>query len=359
MTTLLQARLDSALPPLVQDPAGPPSDIQWMPPGQHKIVPHVDGKPRPVTITVDRAFADQVAAQVREMRARADRAEGDLPYLDFNHEDGPAAGHVTELYWAGEDPKTGGIRAKVQWTEGGLAALKGRSFRRFSPQWLSDPQSLAPMGVGENLGGLVNRAAFQTIQPVVAKRGDHNHHIMTEAEKSELNQLITGAMKPISDRLTALETKSAELVTAAGAAAKAALAGVETRLQAVESAGSDRAKTEAKSRVAAAVTAGRISPQDTKAIEFWEGALVTNASAGEQLDRLPINPAFLKITQGANGGAPNPGTPAPDTAEGFAAVVKASYADGKTTRGEALTKAIAAHPTGYDAWRKANGKPGL
>jgi len=359
MTTLLQARLDSALPPLVQDSAGPPTDIQWMPPGQHKIVPHVDGKPRPVTVTVDRGFADQVSAQVREMRARAERAEGDLPYLDFNHEDGPASGHVMELYWAGEDPKTGGIRAKVQWTEEGLAALKGRAYRRFSPQWLSDPESLAPMGVGENLGGLVNRAAFQTIQPVVAKRGDHNHHTMTEAEKSELNLLITGAMKPISERLTALETRSAELVTAAGAAATTALAGLETRLKAVENAGTDRAKTEAKARVAAAVTAGRISPQDSKAIEFWEGALVVNASAGEQLDRLPVNLAFLKMTQGANGGAPNPGTPAPNTAEGFAAVVKAGYADGETSREAALTKAIAAHPEGYEAWRKADGKPGL
>ncbi|MFO1461879.1 MAG: phage protease [Verrucomicrobiota bacterium] len=356
----IQARLQGAQPQILNSAAGAdlPGDIQWMPPGTHRIVPFVDGAAKEVTITVGPEFAATVAAQLRDMRAKAALGEGDLPYLDFNHEDGAAAGHVTELYWAGEDRKIGGIRAKVEWTSAGKSALTGREYRRFSPQWLSDPKTMAPVGVAENLGGLVNRAAFQTIQPVVAKRGDHNNHTMTETERNELTQLITSANKPIIDRLAALEAKSAsgDPATIAANAATTALAGIETRLKAVETQGTERVKSDAKARVAAACAAGRISPQDQKGIAFWEGAIAANPEAAEQLDRLPVNPAFQRLTQGSAAGNPAPDT---DTAEGFASVVRAGYADGKKTKEASLTAAISAHPKGYDAWRKANGQPGL
>lgn len=358
---LVQARLNASLPSLVGTAEGSviPDDIQWMPPGTHRIVPFVEDEPKEMTITVDARFAGVVAGQVRDMRTKAAAGEGDVPYLDFNHADGPASAQVLELYWAGEDRKTGGIRAKVQWTTAGRDALAGRQFRRFSPQWLTDPKTFAPVGVAENLGGLVNRAAFQTIQPVVAKRGDHSTKTtMTDAEKNEMSLLITGAMKPITDRITALETKSAELVTAAGQAATTALAGLETRLKAVETSGSDRTKSDAKNKVAQACAAGRLSPQDTKGIAFWENAVATNPEAAEQLDRLQVNPAFLRITQGTNAAA-HAATPDGDTAEGFAAVVKAKSADGKISKGEALKATMLLHPAGYAAWRNANGKPGL
>ncbi|MFO1461258.1 MAG: phage protease [Verrucomicrobiota bacterium] len=331
-----------------------------MPPGTHRIVPFVEGEPKPFEIEVNAKLAELFGRQVDAMKARADAGEGDLPFLDFNHDGGRASARVHSLYWGGSDRKTGGIRAKVEWTAAGRAALAGREYRRFSPQWLIDPETSAPLGVNENLGGLVNRAAFQAIHPVVAKNGQNHKPAMTEKETADLSALITGHLAPITTRLSALEAKAASIETAttASAASASAITGLTARLDAIESAGVNRTKTEAKGIVAKACAAGRISPQDTKAIAFWEGAIEKDPTAAEQLDRLPVNPAFLRVTAGGagNGGAPAPDT---DTAEGFAAVVRAGYADGKTPRSQALAKAMAAHPKGYAAWRQANGKPGL
>lgn len=361
--TTAQARLESATPQILDVAQGDtlPTDIQWMPPGTHRIVPFVEGEPKPFEIEVNAKLAELFGRQVEAMRARADAGEGDLPFLDFNHDGGRASARVHSLYWGGSDRKTGGIRAKVEWTAAGRAALTGREFRRFSPQWLIDPETSAPLGVNENLGGLVNRAAFQAIHPVVAKNGGHNQRpVMTESERNELTNLITGQLAPITTRLSALEAKATAIETQATAAASSASAitGLTSRIDAIEGAGQTRAKTEAKAIVAKACGAGRISPQDTKAIAFWEGAIEKDPTAAEQLERLPVNPAFLRVTQAGagNGGAPAPDT---DTAEGFAAVVRAGYADGKATKSQALAKAMDAHPKGYAAWRDANGKPGL
>ena len=148
-----------------------PTDIQFMPPGVQDICPWVDGEPWPMTIKVDQELADKLNSQLQVMRQKASKVEGDVPFIDFNHEDAEASGEVLELFWGGPEAVNGGIRMKIYWTDAGKAAIQGKMYRRFSPAWSINKDTNEPVGIGTNLGGLVNRAAFQKIQPIVAKSG--------------------------------------------------------------------------------------------------------------------------------------------------------------------------------------------
>jgi Mu-like prophage I protein len=160
-------------------PANAPSDIQWMPPGEHTIQPLVEGEAtdEPFIIQVVPELAERLDGQLQDMRQKAQNGQGDVPYLDFNHQDQEASGEVTQLYWGGDDPKTGGIRAKVIWSDAGKAALEGRRYRRFSPQWEVDEKTMEPVGLSPNLGGLVNRAAFQNIAPIMARSAQSSFRV--------------------------------------------------------------------------------------------------------------------------------------------------------------------------------------
>jgi hypothetical protein len=307
MPVHVHAHLATPLTPLITEGAPIPEDIQWMPPGRHTIVPFVNDEAQEMSITVDAALAEAATSDFAALRTRAAAGQGDAPYLDFRHLDQEASAEVLDLYWAGEDPKRGGIRAKVKWSAAGRAALEGRSFRRFSPRWLMDPDTLGFIGVDANLGGLVNKAAFQTIQPVIARRGDLNQPTaMTDADKNEFKQLITDATKPLADKITALEAKAAA-APAAGAAtvqASAALTDLENRVKAVEATAKTTTAAQAKAAVQVHARRGAIPPQDTELVSFWEAQYQANPEQAEKvLAKLPGNAALAQVIQAANGGA--------------------------------------------------------
>jgi hypothetical protein len=288
---LIRAQLSTALATAPQLP----DDIQWMPPGRHTITPLVGEKPTTFTLEVNAALAARVSAEFETLRTRAAAGEGDVPYLDFNHQDQAASAEVLDLYWAGDHAKTGGIRAKVKWTKAGRDALEGRSFRRFSPQWYSHPDTHEFQTIAENLGGLVNRAAFSTIQPVVAQRGDHNTTTSNMTD-TELKAALTEALKPVTDRLTALETKATSAATIPDA--------VETRLKALETATGKTTAAQAKAAVAVHARRGAIPPQNTDVLAFWETQYQADPDKTEKvLAALADNPALAQVTQAGNGGA--------------------------------------------------------
>ena len=145
-----------------------PQDIQYMPPGSHRIHASRGGKPVSLGITVDSVTAFTLDAFLQAQLAKAADGTDDRPFFDFNHEDREAAAWPTEFYWAGTDPKTGGVRAKVEWSGAGRTAVEQKTFRRFSPTFIPD-QSGHVISSETNMGGLVNRAAFKKIQPLFAK----------------------------------------------------------------------------------------------------------------------------------------------------------------------------------------------
>jgi hypothetical protein len=146
----------------------PPSEVQWMPPGEHTIVPLVDGKPRQVKMRVTPQMAATANTQLQTMLRKAQAGEGDPPYLDMGHDDKERMALPQEISWGGDDAKTGGIRMKLKWLAGGSNALKEGRVCKISPQWEMDPDTLEFAGVTENLGGLVIRSAFKQNAPIMA-----------------------------------------------------------------------------------------------------------------------------------------------------------------------------------------------
>lgn len=167
-----QARLST--PIVLQLGKELPSDIQYMPPGKQTVAPSVDGEPMEMEITVTARYAEIFNRAAESMIAAAKAGQGDLPFGDFNHEDSAASVRPTKFWWGGEDPVTGGVRMDTPWTGTGAASLRNGEFVRWSPQWVFSRKTLEPLGLPCNVGGLVNRAAFKTIAPVVSAKGEES-----------------------------------------------------------------------------------------------------------------------------------------------------------------------------------------
>jgi hypothetical protein len=307
-------------PVLVAAGGGDEFDIQWMPPGMQSPVCFVDDEPRQLNFTVTANHARAFNAQLQRLINLAKAGKGDLPYIDFNHEDGRASGRPTELYYGGEDPKCGGIRCKGKWTASGKSAVTGEvpDFTRFSPEWLFD-DSEEPIAIGVNLGGLVNKAAFKTIASVKAGAATNKNKTMTKAEFTEW---MNEALKPITTEVAALKTaqgKGAATDPAAGngtldvATLEKALAkGLEPinlKLKEFETNAEAGRKAQAKAAVGKFITApgnpnGVIAPADTDAIAFWENAYLANAADAEkQLGKMKASstPRRFITDAGSNG----------------------------------------------------------
>lgn len=235
-------------------------DIQIMPPGTHVITPiGPDGKPITLTVTVTEHTARALEAARNKYQAEADAQVGDAPYIDFNHDDGPAAGWIKSIYWGGDDPHTGGVRAKVEWSDAGREAIEGRLFRRFSPAFFIDPATSQITGAPVNMGGLVNRAAFRNIAAFFAQSTSQN--TMTEEQIAAL-----------LEENTTLKRRIAELEAQLAAAAK----------------------EKAEAVVADAAKDGRIPPAP-EVKSKWVAAILADPSARELLASLPPNPALQTI----------------------------------------------------------------
>jgi len=293
----------SAISTGIEMPGGDvlPDNIQWMPPGTHHVKPSVGGKATPMTVTVTPQMATEFNAQLQELRADAKAGVEDEPYIDFNHDDKERAGEVMELYWGGDDPKAGGIRARINWSAAGKAAVLGRNYRRFSPQWAFHKKTHEPIGVMTNLGGLVNRAAFTNIAPVIAKRASAATNNKTKMNEQEIQDAIAAgiarAFKPVNDRLAALESNTANNRSTAAAVAptldanaigEAIAKGMKPLMDKFENAEKNALKAQASAAIRPHIDRGAIAPGDTETIGFWENAWLANAKNAEaQLTKLP------------------------------------------------------------------------
>jgi phage I-like protein len=173
-----------------------PSDIQYMPPGTHRINASRGGKPVTLEITVDATTADTLNAFLQAQLTKATEGNDDRPFFDFNHEDREAAAWPTEFYWAGDDLKAGGVRAKIEWSGAGQSAVKEKTFRRFSPTFIPDDQGKV-IGSETNMGGLVNRAAFKSIQPLFAKGNLGSPSSSMAASESAHSDPVQSAPTPL------------------------------------------------------------------------------------------------------------------------------------------------------------------
>lgn len=261
---LLIAKQHSFISVLADD--SEPGEIQFMPPGTHTITPHTaDGSPTTITICVDAA----TAATLESARA-ALTAQGD-PYLDFDHADGPAAAWVKEFYWAGDDPTSGGVRARVEWSARGREAVRGREYRKFSPTFqISQPDAQGicrVVGTSLNMGGLVNRPAFTSIAPLAAKDDSTTINTNHTHKMPDMQDNTTAELELLKKELDSLREENQSL---------------RDQLESLREKAADDA-------LEAACAQGKISPEMKAS---WKDLILSNPEALTLLAKQPVNPAF-------------------------------------------------------------------
>ena len=279
---------------------GLPSDLQYMPPGTHRINASRNGQPVSLDISVDASTADTLNKFLQGQLTKATEGNDDRPFFDFNHEDREAAAWPSEFYWAGDDPLTGGVRAKIEWSGAGEKAVKEKTFRRFSPTFVPDEAGHV-IGSETNMGGLVNRAAFKTIQPLFAK----NESLEGDAPSSPPS--APSAISAVNQS-TMIKAKlhSLKIIDSVDASDESAAQAIEAKFTQLETENTelknrieDAVKARATSHLETAVNAGRIAPKDDDAKAFWQDALIRDeAKAVKALEALPVNPVLAKVTEG-------------------------------------------------------------
>ncbi len=241
--------------------------IQLFPPGKHAITPSnadPSKKPTEVELVIDEATATLLEDQRAGYQAKADAGEGDAPYLDFNHDDKEASAWPKRIFWGGDDPLLGGIRAEVEWSAAGEEAIQGKTYRRFSPAFYADKGRIT--GAPINMGGLVNRAAFTKIQPLFAKENQPSPITNPQSEIA-MNE---AEIKALQEENAALKKQLEELQMAAKAAAE----------------------KEAEATVALAAKEGRIGTSPELQAK-WKATLIANPAAKELLLAMAPNPALM------------------------------------------------------------------
>jgi phage I-like protein len=283
MTQPLHAAFSNAL----AEGSALPADIQYMPPGRHRIRASQGGKPVSVEVAVDAATAAVLQSFLASKLAASAEGREDRPFFDFNHEDREAAAWPTEFYWAGDDPRTGGVRSRLEWSESGKRAVEGRTFRRFSPTFHLDASGHVS-GSEINMGGLVNRAAFKRIAPLFAAAP-----VDTATEPMPMQTLIS-TLRSLS-LVEASATEEADLVTQVSRSVSA----LKSQVSDLQASIATQARQRAESLVDAAVRAGRLPAKGTDARGFWVDALLRDeAKAVKALDALTINPVLARLTPG-------------------------------------------------------------
>lgn len=311
---------------LIGPQSGDEFDIQWMPPGRQAITCFVNDEARDMDFTVKPEHANTFNSMLQWLRARAAAGEGDEPFIDFNHDDGAASGRPTEMYWAGEHPKAGGIRLKGRWTGSGKPAVVNRDFTRFSPQWDFDPETDEPTSIGVNLGGLVNRAAFKTMQAVA--KAATNQGKENEMTREEFNAWLSEGLKPLTEKINSIEAKAKDATTQAAAAAAPLDEGkivslVQTAIKPltdqINTAAAKAAEDRASAAVQAHVKRGAIAPEDTETIKFYTTAHAKDAEGTEKVMAKLQGKSFTRVVRGSTA----TGTAGGDPQEMFMAKAKA------------------------------------
>jgi len=401
---IVLARLAMALPTVeLGADKSAPAEIQYLPPGEHMISASRDGKAVNLKVKVHAGTASVLAKALADLRAKAANGEGDLPFFDFDHKDADASAHPTEFYWGGDDSKSGGVRAKLEWTEPGQKAVTGHAYRRFSPSTFIDDKSGEVYGAEINMGGLVNRAAFRKIAPVWAKGKVVEEETSDDLTKPKVENLVEAfgealaactdcedkiittaardkCCKAIAELLgvtpefmlkslteevgergenkggDAAATKAKESMTDEEKAAMTAkdneLTALKAKLITLEQAAVTHAKDSAKAIVGLAVAAGKIAPKDTALITHYEELVIAApVQAKAIIEALPVNPALLTVVTGANNGGDSGSQQGGKKEHEFVVKAKAIADKQNITEAKAQEQLARSMPKLYEDWR--------
>jgi len=324
-----------------------------MPPGEHEIEASRAGKPAKLTMRLKPEHAVVVNTRLQQMLAAFNAGNGDRPYFDLNHDDKEASAH----------------RAKVSWTGAGERAVRGKDFSRFSPSFYPDKAGNV-VDVPMNMGGLVNRAAFQKIQSVVRSKS-----ASAEEDSAEQNQnkkkatnmetlmavlaklgLLTSANLDEATAVTQVTAKFSE-ITQAGSKSAADLVTAKADLEKAQTDLVKAKKATAKTVVEAAIAAGRIPGQNDAVKAKWEGLIEADPANAELLPE--VNPALKQVVDSTTAKDAKGKTELSGGAEhAFLAKAKQYATDHKTSEAFAVDALAHKEPALYDEYRASLGLGG-
>ena len=290
MSVLISAALASAFA------EGVPSEIVYIPEGEHTITPWVDGKPKTITVKVPADKGPAIAATLQAALAKREKSNV-RPWFDFEHKGGAASALPKSFrYEVGK-----GIMCGVEWTGTGRKALEGKDFSYLSPTFLIDDDGY-PDGLPERgpLAALLNEPAFREIPRIAASDAAVDHELTKPPIMSKLifaalaisaaaDNAETAAVQAIEKLKTDHQT-----VTAANATLETENKSLKDKVEAAETAAKEAKTAGYKAKVEAAVTAGKIAPKDeetkTQALELLEAS---EAIGSKFLDAMPAKFAAL------------------------------------------------------------------
>jgi hypothetical protein len=143
----------------------------YMPGGLHTIRASKSGKAYRSTVSITTETAQVLQASL--VRLKQERAP-QLPFFDRDHEEKEAMAWPKAFFW--QDSPEPGVYCAVEWSAPGAAAIRGHSYRAFSPSFYGDgkdPEDVTGMDfVG---GSLVNKPAFRKMAPLWCMEADIPH----------------------------------------------------------------------------------------------------------------------------------------------------------------------------------------
>ncbi len=261
-----------------------PTEIMAFPAGTNTINASQSGKPITKTILVGPDTADAMNTALKAHLT----ASPQKPYFDFDHDDTRASAWPQSYRWEpGTSEKPAGVYAAVEWSASGSGAVLGKDYRSFSPAFHVDESKPARViGAPLNMGGLVNAPAFRKQAPIWAADTDptlsaalplnpnQNPSTMTEAETQ------AAAAAANADALKAKETVTA----------------LTTKVEALLAKETARVKSDAATKVAAAVKRGALPAKDETIQAKWRGLIEADASHGELLDSMAGSGLLNNVT---------------------------------------------------------------
>jgi len=255
--TLISAAMTSAI---VAD-SGVPSEIVYLPEGEHNITPTVNGKAQRIMVRVPADKGADIAAKLQAALAIRQK-QNVRPWFDFEHKSGKASAIPTAFRY--EEGK--GVMASIEWTGAGKAAIEGKDFSYLSPTFLIDDSGL-PSGLPARgpLAALVNEPAFREIPRIAAS---DTFSKVTDHSKTMSNLILASlAINPAADNAEADAIKSIEVLKVQAADASRLTkenAALAAKVEAAEAVVVELRKNRAADIIKAAVNDGRILPKDTE-----------------------------------------------------------------------------------------------
>jgi hypothetical protein len=281
-----------------------PTRIMWMPAGVNEISCLQNGKTVRTFVLVNQDTARVAQHALESLNSESEHK----PYFDFGHAHKEASAWPKRFLWS--DAPRPGVYADVEWSDAGLAAVAGKRWRSFSPQFYTDrfPFSTKratkadPARVVDaplNMGGLVNDPAFRAQAPLFAARArgdlaDNTPEVtpMSDATKLEL-AAKQSRVEELETEIEALKAQAAESdQTEALKAKENELIETQQKLDALQAENTARAKRDAKACVSSAVTRGAIAASNTALQQHWQRLIEADAKNAELLNAMPGSAAL-------------------------------------------------------------------